>query len=181
MENVTSISKIPLKAVYSMFQNRRENTMSIDNEQDEQELHSISMDSRSIDMFNMDSVKFQKMEYQRISNIREKTFKKEIPLSSEPSIIRDESRATEEPEDEEQNNIKPPLIHMILSFIFPLMGCISYIMNLKYDENSPRHIYAKRALCVSSVLSVVYAFIICSILGQFVFQYDTDTMVGYTY
>lgn len=146
-----------------------------------QEMHSIPMNRNSLDLFSMDTAKFQKLEYQRIFNIDAKQLQQEPIVGSEIPIKRDDSSDTEEVVNNEQNNITQPLVHLILCFFFPFIGCISYIINAKYEESSPRLIYAKRALCLGSALCVIYSFLICSLLGQYMFQYNTGDHLGFSY
>lgn len=148
---------------------------------DECELHSIRMNLHNLDVFNVDSVKFQKLEYERIFKLNAHKCTEVPILGSEIPINRDDSSETEEVVDNEQNNIKHPLLHLLLCFIFPFFGCFSYIANRKYDSTSPRLIYAKRALCLGSALCVIYSFLICSLLGQYVYQYDENVELGFSY
>lgn len=148
---------------------------------EECELHSIRMNLHSLDLLNIDSVKFQKLEYERIFKLNANKCTEVPILGSEIPINRDDSSEPEEVVDQEQNDIKQPLIYLILCFIFPFFGCISYVMNKKYDSKSPRMLYAKRALCLGSALCVIYSFLICSLLGQYVYRHDENVGFGFSY
>ncbi|CRG97545.1 conserved Plasmodium protein, unknown function [Plasmodium gallinaceum] len=171
---------IEFKNSYEMYNLNRENTLSIINEDDECIHHSVLVNRKNLDIFNIDSAMYQKLEYKRIFNLKSKIIKNEPVFASEPSIS-EGSLGEDEVKDNEENNITQPQIHTILCFFFPIIGCLSYILNLKYDESSLRYIYAKRALCLGSALSVIYSFIICSLLGHFLFQYNSDDLRGFTY
>ncbi|CRH02405.1 conserved Plasmodium protein, unknown function [Plasmodium relictum] len=181
MEGKDENEEVKYENNYEMYNLNRENTLSIINENDECIPHSVVINKKNLDIFNMDSTMYQKLEYKRIFNLKSRIVNEEPIFALEPSINEGSSGEDEVNNNNEENNITQPQIHTILCFFFPIIGCLSYILNLKYDESSLRHIYAKRALCLGSALSVVYSFIICSLLGHYLFQYNSDDLRGFSY
>ncbi|VEV58915.1 conserved Plasmodium protein, unknown function [Plasmodium vinckei vinckei] len=157
----------------------RDNTLSIDNANDKVFLnHTILMD-KSMDLFNMDVETYQKSEYQRIFNLNSRKFVEDPKFTSEPNGK--EKNTNQKRKKSKAESVIEPQMHMILSFFLPFIGCLSYLFNLKYDETTPRRKYVNKALCVGCAMSVIYSFIICSLLGQYVYQYNSEDLYGYTY
>lgn len=93
-----------------------------------------------------------------------------------------------EPEDEEklrlrllENDVKFPVAVFFLTFIFPPLGFIMFFLNKSLNRASLRYKWFNRALILGSALSVIYTYILCSLLHHYVLFSDTDDVLGYSY
>ncbi|OII72523.1 hypothetical protein cand_012060 [Cryptosporidium andersoni] len=59
---------------------------------------------------------------------------------------------------------KLPLVALILSFIFPPIGCIAFLILSRAPKSSPRYKVAVAALYTGSLLSALYTFLIAMFL-----------------
>ncbi|AFZ78996.1 hypothetical protein BEWA_018410 [Theileria equi strain WA] len=93
-----------------------------------------------------------------------------------------------EPEDEKilklrllENDVKLPMIVFFLTFIFPPLGFVMFLPNRSLNRASLRYKWFNRSLILGSALSVIYAYILCSLLHHYVFFAKTDDILGYSY
>ncbi|ETB61396.1 hypothetical protein YYC_01300, partial [Plasmodium yoelii 17X] len=170
---------ICLEDAITLANYNRDNTLSFDNVNDKVFLNHTILVDKSMDVFNMDVKTYQKSEYQRIFNLNSHKFIEDPKFASEPHVK--ENNKNQKKKKSKADNVIEPQMHMIFSFFLPFIGCISYLFNLKYDETTPRRKYVNRALCVGCIMSVIYSFIMCSLLGHYVYQYSSEDLYGYTY
>lgn len=63
--------------------------------------------------------------------------------------------------------IRFPLISIFLSFLFPPIGCITFLIMSRSPKSSPRYKVSIIALYLGSLLSVLYTFLIAMFLLSF--------------
>ncbi|BAM39830.1 hypothetical protein TOT_020000101 [Theileria orientalis strain Shintoku] len=80
-----------------------------------------------------------------------------------------------------ENNIKLPLIVFFLTFLFPPLGFICFLINKSLNKKSRRYAWFRRALGLGSALSVIYMLIIASVLHHTVLYKHPEDELGYGY
>ncbi|VWU50369.1 conserved protein, unknown function [Hepatocystis sp. ex Piliocolobus tephrosceles] len=180
--NIKNEKNMYLMDTFKLYNPDRENTVSIVNENDYECLpHSIYVDRRNVDIFNVDVAKYQKSEYKRIFNLNSPQVINEPKFAAEPSYVEKSSDTESVKNESDDDNLLVPKIYLILSFFLPFIGCLSYLFNLQYDASTKRGRYTRKALCVGSTLSVVYSFFICSFLARYIYISNPEHMYGFTY
>ncbi|EAK90197.1 hypothetical protein [Cryptosporidium parvum Iowa II] len=64
----------------------------------------------------------------------------------------------------DEKGIRLPLISIFLSFLFPPIGCITFLIMSRAPKSSPKYKISIIALYFGSLLSVVYTFLIAMFL-----------------
>lgn len=63
-----------------------------------------------------------------------------------------------------EKGIRLPLISIFLSFLFPPIGCITFLIMSRAPKSSPKYRVSIVALYLGSFLSVVYTFLVAMFL-----------------
>ncbi|UKK02318.1 hypothetical protein MACK_001674 [Theileria orientalis] len=80
-----------------------------------------------------------------------------------------------------ENNIKLPLIVFVLTFLFPPLGFIFFLINKSLNKKSRRYAWFKRSLGLGSALAVIYMLIIASVLHHTILYKHPEDELGYGY
>ncbi|KAJ1608076.1 hypothetical protein OIY81_2770 [Cryptosporidium canis] len=64
----------------------------------------------------------------------------------------------------DEKGIRLPLISIFLSFLFPPIGCITFLLMSRSPKSSPKYKISIVALYLGSFLSVVYTFLVAMFL-----------------
>nr|BAN65834.1 hypothetical protein [Babesia bovis] len=96
-----------------------------------------------------------------------------IPRSSEAH--------SKENEERDDDNATLEIILFLVTIILPFIGCIIFIKRKNARKTSRQYQWAYRALQLGTFLSVVYSFILCSLLHQYKLQSSEGDILGYSY
>uniref|UniRef100_A0A1E1X0W3 Putative conserved plasma membrane protein n=1 Tax=Amblyomma aureolatum TaxID=187763 RepID=A0A1E1X0W3_9ACAR len=68
-----------------------------------------------------------------------------------------------------------------ITIIIPFVGSILYAFNRHARRDSPQYIWSYRALQLGTALSVIYSFVICSVLHHYQLQSLKGDLTGFSY
>ncbi|GBE60958.1 hypothetical protein BOVATA_024510 [Babesia ovata] len=107
---------------------------------------------------------------------------RKVTFNRECEVIPDSDEETVElPVEQTDKDAKIQMIVFMITIIFPLAGCILYAYSRNSRRDSPRYIWAYRALQLGTALSVIYSFIICSFLHHYQLQSLKGDVTGFSY
>eukprot|EP00382_Lankesteria_abbotti_P005726 CAMPEP_0113846562 /NCGR_PEP_ID=MMETSP0372-20130328/1377_1 /TAXON_ID=340204 /ORGANISM="Lankesteria abbotti" /LENGTH=147 /DNA_ID=CAMNT_0000815721 /DNA_START=29 /DNA_END=472 /DNA_ORIENTATION=- /assembly_acc=CAM_ASM_000359 len=81
--------------------------------------------------------------------------------------------------DPEARKIKANIWALVLSLLFPPLGCVAFCFSLNYPSNSPRYIWASRAMYVGAALSFIYSVLIAALIGSNKLGGGSEPILGY--
>ncbi|PFH33186.1 hypothetical protein BESB_083850 [Besnoitia besnoiti] len=74
----------------------------------------------------------------------------------------------------EESGIMGVVLALLLSFVFPPIGCLAFCFSLRYPENSRRYFWAVRALELGSLLSFLYSLLLVMLLSDLKLVYTQN-------